>query len=236
MFVVILAMMGGAIAYVSRPPSADTLYTKISTQVSSDDEGSLTKVESEVDDFLSRFPADPRADELRSYKDRIDLDKLERKLQRESRSSGSINTSLVPAEQLYLEAYGMAAAAPEKAIELLTAIVNLYRDDAPNDPAQLSNGNATKNRDERNVARRTASVVQLAQRRIEILKADLSKQRAQHLAALNERLTAVEALQSTKPDRAAGMYRAIIKLHENDPWAAAIVEKARRELARLEKQ
>lgn len=234
-FAAVLAVMGGAIAYVSRPPTADKLYTKITTRAGSDDEGSLGKVENEIDDFLKRFPDDARSDVLRSYKERIDLDKLERKLQREARGGGSINTTHVPAEQLYLEALGKAATAPEKAIELLTAIVDLYDNATVEASVSNSRDDGAKSREDRNAANQTAGVVRLAQSRIQSLRADLAKQRDQHLAALNERLEAAEKLKATKPERAATMYRAIVKLHEGDAWAAPVVDKARSELAKLEK-
>jgi serine/threonine-protein kinase len=94
--VAVLASLTGVALYLSRPQSADKLYASIDARVEGDDDASLGKVENEVNEFLRRFPEDPRADVLRSYQERIELDKLERRLQRLTRGGG-INTSLLPA-------------------------------------------------------------------------------------------------------------------------------------------
>jgi len=234
-FVAVLATMGGVIMYLSRPPSADKLYNEISARVDSGDDLSLSKVEEEVDDFLERFPADSRADLLRGYKERIELDKLERKLQRQARSGGTINTSLLPAEQLFLEAASLAATAPEKAIAMLNSLVALYDVEAPIDTDNAM-PSTSKETAKRKSAERTADVVQLAKRRIKSLQADLAQQREQQMAALNERLAAAERLKATYPQKAMGIYEAILNLHEKDAWAAGVVKRARDGLTELGKK
>ena len=232
-FAAVVATMGGGIVFLSRPPSADKLYAAISTRVDSDDDASLGNVEKEVNSFLERFPDDARAVLLRGYRERIELDKLERKLQRQTRGSGSVIRSLLPAEQLYLEAAGLAAASPEKSLAMLGALVDLYDADVPLDPRTATPGTTNNKKADRGAADRTADVVQLAKRRVPTLRADLAKQREQQSAALNERLAAAERLQATNPQRAAAIYRAILSLHEGDAWAAPVVEKARRGLSEL---
>ncbi len=235
-FAAVVATMGGAIVFLSRPPSADKLYAAISTRIDSGDDASLTNVENEVNSFLARFPEDPRAVLLRGYRERIELDKLERKLQRQTRGSGSVNRSLLPAEQLYLEAAGLAAASPEKSLAMLGALVDLYGADVPVAPKIASPGTTNRKNADRDAADRTADVVQLAKRRLPTLRADLAKQREQQLTALNERLAAAERLRATNPQQAAAIYRAILSLYEGDAWAAPVVDKARGALAELEKK
>ena len=72
----VLALLAGGAAYLSRPLSADKLYSMIDSRVERDDDASIAKVENEVNDFLERFPDDARGDTLRNYKERIDLAKL----------------------------------------------------------------------------------------------------------------------------------------------------------------
>ena len=79
-----------------------------------DERAPLGTVEAEVDEFLVLYPDDPRAGEIERYKERIELDKLERKLRRESRAGGTADPSLLPAEQLYLQAMNSGDASPDK--------------------------------------------------------------------------------------------------------------------------
>lgn len=211
----------GVIAwYISRPASADKLYSSIASWLDSDDGVSMARVENEVNDFLTRFPNDPRAAELQSYKERHELDKLERKLQRQSRRKASSDPSLLPAEQLYLQAAGLFESTPEKAIAMLESLVNLYgvRDEPGADPTS-----------------RTSDIVQLAKRRMEKLRSELDQQRKQQLSALNERLETAEKLSKKDSALAATMYQAIIDLYHEHSWADAVVAEARSKLAELKK-
>ncbi len=235
--VAILGLVAGGFAYLSRPVPADKLYATIMSRVASEDEASLGKVENEVHDFLKRFPDDARANELRGYQEQIELDKLERKLQRQARGGWAINTTLLPAERLYLEAFSLAATEPERSLTLLKSLVDLY-EAAPSPDAgdQAKSPVARKKIGERAAADRTADVVQLARQRVESLTSEVAKQHEQQLVSLNERLVAAEQLKSTKPEQAAAICRAIANLHENDKWAAAAVAKARNVLAAIDKK
>ena len=44
------------------------------------------------------------------------------------------------------------------------------------------------------------------------------------------RLNAADALRQSEPDRAEAMYRAIVELYGNKPWAADVVRRARNAL------
>jgi hypothetical protein len=226
--------MIGAIAWrLSRPPSADTLYDSVVSRIDSDEGASLTRVENEVNDFLARFPNDPRASQFEQYKERIELNKLERTLQRKARGSVAAVPSLLPAEQLYLRASAMADLEPDKALALLESMVSLYGADQAEPSAKTAG--AGKKDPEREAAARTAAVVHLAKRRIETLRDDWNRQRERELADLNDRLAAAEKLAEKDSGRAAAIYQAIIDLHQSDAWAAAVVAKARARMAELKK-
>ena len=225
--------MTAAAIYLSRPPSADALYALIAKRVARDDDASLSHVETEVDEFITQFPNDPRIDVLRGYKERIGLDRLERQLQREMRTGGQAGAGLLPVEQLYLQAVGQAGNAPDKSLTMLESLIKLYGADLPAEPVEPPpKGNAKKAAD-RDAAIRTASVVQLARRRASALRADLAKQRKQQLAAVDERLAVAERLAHSNPQQAAAMYQAIIDLHTDDAWADKVVAEAHRKLAEL---
>ena len=234
----VLATMGGLIMYVSRPPTADKLYATIDSRVDNDDEASLGKAESEIYEFLKRFPDDPRADLLRSYKERIELGRLERKLQRQTRAGGAANTALLPAEQLYLDAVGRMATSPDESIAMLDSLVNLYGPTAHADSensATSAAGEQGKRRSDRDAAQQTADVVQLSRRRLQSVHAELDEQHKRQTSGLEERLAVAEKLSAANPQEAAAMYQAIVDLHEHDKWAAKVVETARGRLDVLKK-
>lgn len=232
-FAVVLAALVGVAMYLSRPPSADKLYASIATRVSNDDDASLAKVEDEVNAFLQHFPTDSRAEELQGYKERIELAKLERKLQRTTRGSGSANASLLPVEQLYLQAVELAGSDPEKSLSMLESLIDLYGADVADDAKDSAATSAAKKISDRAAAERAADVVQLAKRRIKTIRADLLKLRAEQLATLEERIVTAERLSTTDPRKAIAMYSAILKIYENEPWAAPLVDKARRKLTTM---
>jgi serine/threonine-protein kinase len=211
-FAAILAAIAAAAAYLSRPLSADELYQAIMSRVESDDDTALATIANEMDEFLMRFPLDARAAELERYKQRIELDKLERKFNRQSRGQGALNASLLPVEQLYLRAVAQAEISPDQGAAMMQAIVDLHGPDA----------NSQENP-------QVTAVVQLAKRRLETLR-----QQEGQLAWLNERMAAAAQLAKSNSRQAAAMYRAIVELYANEAWANEAVAEARRQLAVLE--
>jgi len=236
-FVAVMMGLVGVARYLSRPPSADKLYASIADRASGDDDASLAKVEGEVNAFLQHFPNDPRAEELQGYRERIELAKLERKLQRHPRGNGSAEETLLPVEQLYLQAVGLASnGEPERSLSMLESLVDLYGADTASDGKETDANATAKKIGERDAAARAADVVQLAKRRIKTIRADMDRLRGEQLAMLEERMSAAERLSPSRPDQAAAMYRAIVELYSGDDWAAPVVALARERLAAMEKK
>ncbi|HEX2474851.1 MAG TPA: serine/threonine-protein kinase [Lacipirellulaceae bacterium] len=219
--------------YLSRPPSADELYRTITSTSNSDDDVSLGNVEREINEFLAMYPNDSRAAELIRYREQVTLDKAERRLQREARGNGSAEAELLPAEQLYLRAVDMAQTSPDAAAGTLQSLIDLYGASATKEPADDSTGSTTIKPSGEDGRVRT--VVQLAERRQKNLHDEIAKHRLVQLDDLRERLQTAKQLTESDPRRASAMYRAIVDLHANDPWAADIVGDARRQLANLQK-
>jgi serine/threonine-protein kinase len=213
----VLAGIVAATIYLSRPPSADELYQSITADIERDDDASLSTVASEMHEFLKRFPNDKRATELEQYKERVELDRLHRKLHRQARERGAIDPELLPLEQLYLRAMKLAESSPDEAIARLQALADLYRPGG-------SNGKDDQ----------ASMIARLAGRQLTVLREQVAAQRASQLALLKERLVAAEQLAPTDPRQATAMYRAIIELHAADAWADGIVAQARTRLAELE--
>jgi hypothetical protein len=215
--VVLIYILASVFRYFSRPPTADQLYQAIATRAEADD-ASRGDVASAVNEFLKRFPGDSRVEKLQRIREEIDLDKLERKLQRQVRGSGLADPSLLDVERMYLHAQSMKDSSPDTAAHMLESIIALYGPVGTGEPdAQVT------------------AVVQLASRRLKSLREDLTAQHAQHVKSLQERLDAAERLSATDAKRAAAIYQAIVDLHQNNDWAKAIVEEAQARLDILEK-
>jgi serine/threonine-protein kinase len=230
----VLAGMAAIAIYLSQPPSADKLYQTIRAQDKASDEVSLVTVENEIKDFLKRFPTDPRVGELKQYQERITLDKAERRLQRALRDSRDTEMALLPAERLYLRAASMAEISPDGAEAILRSLVALYGPGAAADVEESTSTAETNTGNRGGGDGRVALVVQLARRRIDELHKELLQQRKEILATLGERLNVAEQMSGSDPQQAAAMYRAIIDLYQNEPWAEKVVAVARGRLEELE--
>jgi hypothetical protein len=231
--VALLGGMGAVAMHLSQPPSADDLYRTIVKRGITADDASVANVEREIEEFLRRFPADSRALELTKYRDRLALDKAERRLQRDARG-GNAHAQLLPAERLYVQAIGLAETAPDMAIMRLQSLADLY---GPDVSASNDNGGPEAQNDTHEVSgtdARVAIAVQLAQRKLAQLRDDLAKQHEAQLAALHERLDTAQRLAESDSKRSAAMYQAIIDLHHRDAWAAEVVTTARERLAELQ--
>jgi serine/threonine-protein kinase len=211
-----LAAIGGLGLYLSRPASPDQLYERISSNAEADDVDSMRAVEREIGEFVSRFPKDPRTAELKQYQQRIELDRMNRRLQMQSRRSGLADPKLRPVEVLYLEAMNAASSSPEQAIGMLESLITLYSADG------------MKSTDER-----SAMCVQLAERQLALLREDFAKLTSRQLSEIQGRLAAADALASEHPDQARDMYQAIVSLYGDRPWAAAVVAEAHQKLDSL---
>jgi hypothetical protein len=225
---VIMGMVATAI-YLSRPSSADELYRTISAARDPVGGESLANVEPQITEFLQRFSDDERAEEVRGYDRLLKLDQGDRKLQAAARRGRTTNSSLLPAEQLYLQAVSSSQTSQEAALKMFESLVALYGTPATSTDGEKDDGSASR-RD------RELLCVALAERRIELLRIELAKQIDEKRASLTERLEAARALSASNRGRAAAMYRAIIDLHENDDWASEFVAESRRRLEEIEHQ
>jgi eukaryotic-like serine/threonine-protein kinase len=211
-----LVVLGGLGLYLSRPATPDQLYAKISSHTDADDVDSMRSVEGEIGEFVARFPEDSRTAELKQYQQRIELDRMNRRLQLQARRGGLADPALRPVEVLYLEAMNTASSSPEQAIGMLESLIKLY------------SSAGTEGGDERRTL-----CVRLAERQLAQLREDFAKLTARQVAAIRERLSAANALATEHPVQARDMYQAIINLYGDRPWAAAVVAETREKLESL---
>jgi len=195
---VALAAIIFALWYAFRPASADKLYERIAAAAEEGDE-KLAMVENDIQDFLNRFPNDERHNEVDNYQEDVQLYRLQRRLERRVRQRGS-SDGLLPVEQNYLDAIRLVTTEPEVAAARLSALIDVYQD-AEDDE-------------------RTTLCVALAQRQLARLKQDLEETSKQHLEELNRRLEHADAIAEDNPSAAEAIWRGIILLYADKPWAA----------------
>jgi len=180
-------------------------------------------VDDVISEFLKRFPDDPRADEVASHRVALENADLERRLDRIA-SRGGYEPGLLPAEQVYVDAIRLVGQEPNEAIGQLSSILALYQaeEDANNDdPVDTSQT-------------RIEALLRLIRHRLAKYRRREATTAESHLVELNERLETAAELAKTDAAGAMEVYRAIVNLYSNRPWASKVVEQARSELQRLE--
>jgi len=206
----LLVAIGTAI-YMMRPVTADQAYERLVESSESADPEALLSVSEEAEEFLTRFPEDPRRGEVEAILAETQLAQLERRLERRA-TRPHASSSLLPVEQAYLEAIGYARIEPERGAAKLRAMIELFGTTATDDE-------------------RATQCVELARRRLERLTQEIVERAEQQQALLAEQLDRARRLATQQPAKAARRWEAIIELYGNKPWAAAAVAEARTALA-----
>jgi serine/threonine-protein kinase len=221
--VIALAALGSLALYLTHPYTADQLYAHIATHTDSDDVESIRQVEKEIKEFVTRFPDDPRVAELRQSQQRVELERMNRRLQLQGRRGGLSDPTLLPVEVLYLKAMSTAQPSPETAIKMLESLVKLYGTDAKSDAAQA----ATADTDRR------TQCVKLAEQQLATLRADMAKQADRQISAIRERLDAAGKIADSDPQRSREMLQAIVELYSKEAWASDVVAEAEKQMGTL---
>lgn len=238
--VVALVALGGTIWYFLQPPSADQLYARITAKVTDpSDSEALLAAAPEIEDFLTRCSDDPRAVIIREYQQEIDLLRLERRFELQSRQKPA-NYSSIPIERDYLEALRYAQLDPEVGIKKLEALLQFYEyADLPESSSKsatsakgaATSGSGSATNSGHKVVGHTAECLELARRRLDRLKRQLAPAIQNQKDLLEWRLEEAERIATTDPDKADAIRRAIITLYQEKAWAAPYVERARAALS-----
>ncbi len=208
-------MIAGLLWYFTRPPSAQTLLNRIETAASDTDSAAILGAEDEVQSFLERFPDDEHAAAVKQYQEEINLQRLERRFR--LRTHGLLHDeALLPVERDYLEAMNYLPLDPQRTIDRLQALVNLY-------------GSASK------PSERTAECVELARRQLKQVSAQLAKVLPQYMQLINVNLRKADQLRTTAPQQAKEIWQSIITLYGDKPWAAQQVAQAKAAIALIDR-
>jgi serine/threonine-protein kinase len=206
-----LAMLTAGVWYFLQPDSADALYARVARAASTDQLEDLAAAMPDIEQFLALYSADGRAAELRGYRSEVELYRLERRFQRRLRADRN-DELLSPVERAYAAAVREAEFDPEQGAARLSALVNLYSGDAG-----LSDSGK--------------QCLELARRQLATLEQAVARAQQRDLAEVVRQLDRADALESTEPQRAADMRRAVIELYGDKRWARELIDRARREQA-----
>jgi hypothetical protein len=193
--------------YMLQPPTADALYRRIQRETAGSSDEAPPQTEEDIRQFLDRFADDPRSSEVKDYAERIEITRLEHRLERHSKGLQT-QASLLPVEQSYLDAMNTARSDPEAGIARLQAIIDLFES-----PTETSGP--------------IGRCVALARQRLSELRKQFESQTQEQLATVEQRLDRADELRKTAPQRAAAIYRAVIELYGGKNWAKSVVSRAR---------
>ncbi|MBN2473792.1 MAG: protein kinase [Pirellulales bacterium] len=205
-----LIAVGLTVWHFLQPPSADDLHETIAAHAREGTIESLLQAEDEIETFLRLHARDSRCRQLRQYETEIELYRLEQKFRLRAKGLASTDRML-PIERAYLEAINYVRLDPERAMAKLEALLELYNH-------------------RHDMTGPTGKCLELARRRLASLREQLDPEMAQHLALVQSRLRVADELRQSEPQRARAMYRAVIELYQDKPWAADAVRRARQAL------
>ncbi len=184
----------------------------------------LLNAERYVQRFLADYPDDPRRKRIDEIAEEIELYRLERTFATRARRPAS-GTALLPVEQTYLAAIRQSLQNPERALEMLQGLIDLYEhpheaveQDVERDPREL---------------RQTQACVELSKKQIKRLKKVVIDTSGEHCRVLVTRLAAADRLQESHPTDAMAIWRGIISLYSDKAWATDYVRQAQESLEKL---
>jgi serine/threonine-protein kinase len=205
--VALLAVVAGIVWQAQRPRSADQLYDRVEAKAKLAAPERLADVEEDMREFVERFGSDPRAEHVKAYREELELDRLQRTLEARSRRASERYTTLSPVEHLYVDAIRLQQTSRERAAVELAALVDLFGADP-------------------DASEETKRCVELARRKLQSLQSSIGLTESLHRKTLDERMRDAGKLHQTDPDAARAIWRGIIQLYSDKPWASDIVRQA----------
>lgn len=208
-----LAVIAIVAFFFTRQPTADQLAATIQAGVDADGIDGLLEAEPELTKFLTSHAEDPRAEQMRSYAQEIELYRLQKTFERRARRA-SEEQGLLPVERLYLQAQKNMSADPATALLQFRAIVQLLAGDR--DPTASPTDR-----------RATEQCMQLAEKQIAQLEKIVGATEKQQRLLIRRQLDRATQLASEKPAEAAAIRQSVVTLFGDKVWAADLVDQAR---------
>ena len=205
----LLLLAVGLTIRMTRPPTADELFTRIGAAAAS---GRPESAQNDIAAFLRTYPDDPRADQIRLLDATLDVQRTVRRLQLAAVRRGGIQR-LDPARQAFLEAMLVRENDPAQARTMLQHWLHVFGH--PNVPASPE----------------VARLADLARAEISALSPapeDAIDRRAEELLGTMRR-----AEQHLSPEQQRQFYVGVIELYGDKEWALEAVEHARAAMEQL---
>jgi len=207
MLLTVLGGLMGGIWYSTLPRSADDLYAGILNV--SEDESKLLNVSLDVNEFVERFPDDPRVEGIEALQDRIKIQKIQRTLETKARRRKETG-KLSPIEEHCLEAMRFANKGNlEKAISIAEGIQLFYGDAGRSNDIQIQQN------------------LQVVSNLREQWTKELNERTEDLLANLEVCADRARKLREEDPEGAMAFWSGVRKLYDGKPWAAEYVSEAR---------
>lgn len=224
-----LLLLASVVWYATRPRSADDLAADITAAAAKDRGDALLQVGGVIDEFLRRFPDDPRAEQIARSQQRVRLLESERRLQSRARRGDPLD-GLTPGEQLYVEAFRLARTDLEDGLAKFEALIDLYQ--------AVATG--SQGRSEGPMASRDAAtdatyldLVTLATQQVERLRLEIDRKAMAHRELLEARMREASRLRGSDPAKAMRIWQGVVRLYGDKPWARDLVMQARSELTAM---
>lgn len=182
--------------WMAQPVSADRMYADISSAVDSGDESALVGSLGALEEFVTRYPDDPRAAEVRGWLDEAELLQATRALERRSARNGG--EELTAMEQAFLACMQARNSNPREARAKLGAFLDVYKAQE-----KLSDKD-----------RRYVELAEFAANSL-----DHSKRATAPAAALELEALIRSAERDLPKDKLGDFYRSLIELYGDKPWA-----------------
>lgn len=224
-----LAVLGGLLAFLWRAfqePTADRLFELIESELNVPDaelSSALRRAEQDLRQMVELYPNDPRSEVAADWLERLEIEstenRLERRLERKRRGAPS-----TPIERAYLDALRVAEENPDDGVVKLTAFVELFGAASKEEtrPVLEKTTDGAENQEAL-----TQAFVAVATRKLERLREEREKARAEDLALIAERWSAAVAIAATDRAEAEKIRLALIELYGERAWAAEALREAK---------
>lgn len=188
--------------YFLQPPTAQSLYTRITVAAESD---RLIEAKDEVQQFLKYYNQDPRAQTVTRYQDAIEGIQLKERAVLQARLLNKKYRNS-PLGQEYLATLELATTDPETASLRLRALITLYRSLA--DQEQIG------------------PFIRAAENQLPFIQKQAGERIAIEKQLIAGRLDEARQALATNPQQTKNICQAICLLYRDRPWAASLVRQA----------
>jgi hypothetical protein len=208
----LLACCLGLAYWLSRPPSATSLFQKIQATVVAENEDALLEAEPTVQRFLDLYPEDIRAAEIKETLDEINTLKTLRRLQVRSgyRADKFDAQSIDPLEQSTIDCLRLSSVDPKAALKKIDALLLVFASTEQLSPYQKR-------------------LIEANRRLREQLQKNGLSSTPNHAAdQISQQMRWADV--NLNPQERKLFLHGLVELYSEKPWAKEIMESVKREL------